>query len=104
MENGQNYKLEKSEKKNPNIKRDDKIIKFDDIEIEELEFHQYKRPFSINNIDINKIVVSSKITFRRQDFKYFIGYKLLCTFHPKRSRDFDKAKCMYFLIKEGEKI
>ena len=35
------------------------IIKFGDIEIEKLKFHQYKRPISIKNIDINKTVVSS---------------------------------------------
>ena len=29
----------------------------------------------INNIDINKIVVSNKFPFGKQDFKYFIGYK-----------------------------
>ena len=30
---------------------------------------------SINDIDINKIVVSNKFRFGIQDFKYFIGYK-----------------------------
>ena len=70
-----------------------KFIKFDDTEIEEFGFHQYKIHFSINNIDINKIVVSNKLTFMTQDFKYFIRYELLCKFHPKRSRKFDKAKC-----------
>ena len=34
------------------------IIKFGDAEIEKQTFHQYKIPFSINNVDINKIVVS----------------------------------------------
>ena len=29
----------------------------------------------MNNIDINKIVVSNKIPFGKQDFKYLIGYK-----------------------------
>ena len=31
---------------------DKKIIKFDDTEIEEQEFHQCKSPISINDIDI----------------------------------------------------
>ena len=26
------------------------------------------------NIDINKLVVSSKLSFSKQDFRYFIGY------------------------------
>ena len=37
-------------------------IKFDDTEIEKYEFHQYKSPISINDIDLNKIIVSI-ITF-----------------------------------------
>ena len=54
---------------------DKKAIKFDDTEIEEYKYHQNKSPISINNIDINKIVVSNKLHFGKQDFKYFIGYK-----------------------------
>ena len=54
---------------------DKKIIKFDDTEIEEFEFHQHKSPILINDIDIDKIVVSDKLPFGKQDFKYFIGYK-----------------------------
>ena len=52
-----------------------KIIKFDGPEIEEFEFHQYKSPIFINNIDMNKIVASNKFPFDKQDFKCFIGYK-----------------------------
>ena len=54
---------------------DKKIIEFDDNRIEEYEFHQYKSSTSINDIGINKIVVSNKIPFGKQDFKYFTGYK-----------------------------
>ena len=54
---------------------DKKIIKFNETEIEEYEFHQYKSPILIYNIDINEIVVSNKFTFGKQDFKYFLGYK-----------------------------
>ena len=51
------------------------IIKFGDIEIQKQKFHQYKRPISIKNIDINKIVVSNnKVSFGKKRFKYFIGY------------------------------
>ena len=46
-----------------------------DTEIEKPKFHQYKRPISINNIDINKIVVSNKVSLGQNSFKYFIGYK-----------------------------
>ena len=47
----------------------------DDTEIKKYQFHQNKNPISINDIDINKIVVSNKLPFGKQDFKYFIGYK-----------------------------
>ena len=40
-----------------------KLTKFDDTEIEEYKFHQHKSPILINDIDINKIVVSNKLHF-----------------------------------------
>ena len=54
---------------------DKKIIKFDDTDIEEYEFHQYKSPISINDIDVKEIVLSNKFTLDKKVFKYFIGYK-----------------------------
>ena len=42
---------------------DKKFIKFDDTKIEECECHQHVRPSSIDNIDIDKIVVSNKLLF-----------------------------------------
>ena len=68
---------------------DKKVIKFDDTEIEEYEFHQYKRHISINDIDTNKIIVSNKFPSGKQDYKYFIGCKdseqirLWCIFYPQ---------------------
>ena len=64
-------------------------------------FHQPKRPISIKNRDINKIMVSNKVFFGKRGFKYFIGYKdaekmwPLFIFLPKMSayrRYFDKIK------------
>ena len=51
------------------------IIKFGDIKIKKQKLHQYKRPFSIDDIDVNKIVVSNKVSFDKNRFKYFTGYK-----------------------------
>ena len=85
------------------------IIKFDDTEIEEFEFNHYESPISINDIDINKIVISNKFLFGKQDFNYFIGHKdnkeirLLCIFFREMSiykRYSDKTKNMYFMIKD----
>ena len=48
-----------------------------------------KNPILINDIDINKNIVSNKLPYGKQDFKYFIGYKdsekirPLCIFLPQ---------------------
>ena len=52
-----------------------KVIKFDYTVTEKYKLHQYRRPISIDNIDVNKRVVSNKIFFGKNDFKYFIGYE-----------------------------
>ena len=87
---------------------DKKIIKFDKTEIEKYKFHQHKSPILINNLNINKIVISNKASFGKKDFKYFIGYtdankiRPLSIFLPKMGayrRDFDETKYMFFLIK-----
>ena len=92
------------------IKIEKTIIKFGDTKIKKQKFHQDKTPISIKNIDINKIVVSNKVSFGKKDFKYFIGYKdakirPLCIFLPKMStyrRDFDATKYLPFSIKDDE--
>ena len=96
------------------------IMKFGDVEIEKQKFQQHKRPISMKNIDIDKIVVCNKvsfgkkglhISFGKKGFKYFIGYKdaekirTLSIFLPKMSayrRDFDETKYRSFLIKDDE--
>ena len=89
-----------------------KTIKFGDIEIEKQKFHQQKGPISIKNVDINKIVVASNdVSFGKEGFKYFIGYKdatksrRLCIFLQKMTayrKDFDETKYMSFFIKDHE--
>ena len=44
------------------------VIKFGNTEIRKQKFHQHKRPISINNIDINKIAVSNKVSFDKRGF------------------------------------
>ena len=53
------------------------MIKLEDTEIEEYEFHPHKSPLLIEDIDVNKIAVSYKFHFDKQDFKYFIGCKTI---------------------------
>ena len=57
------------------MKMDEKIIKFDNTDIKKYKFHKHKISFTIDNIDINIIVASNKVTFGIKDFKCFIGYK-----------------------------
>ena len=89
MKNYKSKKLSKIFK--PYIKMDKKIINFDNNEIEKYKFHQYKNPISINNIDINKIIVFNKVHFGKKGFNYFISYKdakktrPLFIFFPKMS-------------------
>ena len=63
----------------------------------------------INNLDIDKVVVSTVFTFSKQDFNYFIGYKdnkeirPLCIFFPEMSRFktySNKTKYMCFMIED----
>ena len=51
------------------------MIKFGNTEIEKQNFYQQKSFILVKNIDIDKIVVSNKVSFGKKGFKYFIGYK-----------------------------
>ena len=51
------------------IKVETTIIKFGDIESEKQKLHQHKGPISIKNVDIDKIVVSNKVSFGKNGFK-----------------------------------
>ena len=50
------------------------VKKFGDTEIEKQKCYQHKRPISIKNIDIDKIVLTNKASFAKS-FIRFIGYK-----------------------------
>ena len=67
----------------------------------------------IKDIDNNKIIVSSKFPFSKQDFKYFINYKgfektrTLSIFRLQTiiyKRNFDENKSICVLIKEEKKF
>ena len=71
----------------------------------EKQFHQDKRTILIDNVNINKIIVTNQVPFGEKGSKYFIGYKdyrkvkPLCIILPKMSaykRDFDKTKYVFF--------
>ena len=43
--------------------------------MEQIAFHKNKRPFSIDKVDIKRLVLSKKDSYgKKGSFKYFIGY------------------------------
>ena len=64
------------------------------------KFHQRESPISIDSIDIDKIVVSNKVSFGKKDFK--LELRTLCIVFPKMSafrRGTDEINYVSFLIK-----
>ena len=52
-----------------------KNINFDDKKINKSNFHKNKKLFNIDDIDVNKILVSKKEPYgKKSSFKYFIEY------------------------------
>ena len=50
-------------------------INFNNKKIKKSDFYKNKKIFNIDNIDVNKILVSKKETYGKYNsFKYFIGY------------------------------
>ena len=47
------------------------VIRFDDIKIPKQKFRQHKRPVSIKNVDIDKIVVPSKVPFVKKGVYFY---------------------------------
>ena len=52
-------------------------IKFDDLEIQKQNFHQHTRPISVKNVDINKVVVSNKLSFGKNDLNTLLAKKII---------------------------
>ena len=50
------------------------ILTFGDIEIEKKKFYSYESPVTLKNVDIEKVLVISKISFDEKNYKYFTGY------------------------------
>ena len=84
------------------------IITFIDIEVEKHKFHKGKSQISIDDVNVDRRVVSNRVPFGKKGFKYFIGcedgktVRTLCITLPKMNaymKDFNESKCMSFLIK-----
>ena len=50
------------------------ILKFGNIEIEKNKFYHHKSLIFLKNVDIEKVLVSNKISLGEKNYKYFIGY------------------------------
>ena len=53
---------------------DKEILTFGDIEIEKNKFYHKKTHIFLENVDIEKVLVSNEISFGEKNYKYFIGY------------------------------
>ena len=68
-----------------------KRLKFNNIKLDEKEFHRSKEPIDLLSVDLDQIVVSDKFKHNNEGFKYFIGYqegeivKPLCIILPQMS-------------------
>ena len=51
-----------------------KSINFDDIKINKCNIYKNKKLFKIEDIDINKVLVSKKNHIQKKSLKYFTGY------------------------------
>ena len=56
------------------IKIGKEILTFRNIEIEKNKFYCNKIPSFLKDVDIEKVLVSNKISFGEKNYKYFIGY------------------------------
>ena len=52
------------------------IIKFDDIKIAKQKYHQDKRPISIKNVNIDKIIVCNKVLLVKKDLNILLAMKM----------------------------
>ena len=89
-----------------------KSINFDDKKVNESNFYKKKNLFSLNDIDVNKILVSKKESYGiNNSLKYFIGYndgdvnRPLCIILPQmigHVKHFDSNKAMSFKVSDNK--
>ena len=89
-----------------------KSINFDDKKINKSSFYKNKKLFSLNDIDVNKILVSKKESYgTKNSLKYFIGYndgdviRPLCILLPQMTgyvKHFDSNKTMSFKVSDNK--
>ena len=89
------------------------ILTFGNIDLEKIRFYSNKTSVLLKNINIEKVLVSNKISFRENNYKYFVGYlynddkvKPLNIMLPKTStyvKSFDgHTNWIYILIEDDD--
>ena len=89
-----------------------KGINFDDKKINKSNFRKNKKLFSLNDIDVNKILVSKNESYgTKNSLKYFIGYndgdviRPLCIILPQMIgyvKHFDSNKTTSFKVSDNK--
>ena len=89
-----------------------KSINFDDKKINKTSFYKNKKLFSLNDIDVNKILVSKKESYgTKNSLKYFIGYndgdviRPLCILLPQMIgyvKHFNSNKTISFKVSDNK--
>ena len=49
-------------------------VKFGDISVDKKEFYKNKCTLLLNDVDLDKVVVSSKWKINETSYKYYVGY------------------------------
>ena len=89
------------------------MVTFGNIDIRKNKLYRHKTPIDLGDVDIEKVLVSKKISFGENNYKYYIVYlqngnkvKPLNIMLPKTSayvKSYDgQTKRMYFLIEDDE--
>ena len=56
------------------VRMSEKTLKFDNIRVNEKEFHKSKQPINLDFINVDQIVIYDRFNHSDDGFKYFIGY------------------------------
>ena len=90
-----------------------KKIKFGDKEVDKKEFYSSKQAISLDSVDLDKIVVSSKCKISETTYKYLCGYlnndviQPLCVILPQMDRYikyFDNGGKNMTFVTDNEKV
>ena len=53
----------------------EKTLKFNNVRVNQKEFHKSKQPIDLMSVNVDQIVTSDKFKHSGDGFEYFIGYK-----------------------------